>query len=100
MAIRFHRTALVAGNKGQEAGAVAAEVSEYVTQNWGSPSTWGMGLGGTYGTVHWFTDYEDMAAFEQAVLRSVTDPGYLAIVAKAEGLFIEGRMEDTIVWLM
>ena len=49
-----------------------------------------MQVGGAYGTMHWFTDYADMAAFEAGVVKSLTDPGYLAVLAKAEGLFVEG----------
>jgi hypothetical protein len=100
MAIRFNRTALVAGVKGQEAGAFAAEMCEYVTQAWGIPLEWGMQVGGTNGMIHWFMDYEDMAAFEAGVVRSMTDPGYLAVLAKAEGLFIEGSTKDTIIYMM
>lgn len=100
MAIRFQRTSLVAGVKGQEAAAFAAEVSKYVTENWGNITSWGTGVGGTYGTVHWFTDYEDLAAFEKGMFRSFTDPGYIAILAKAEGLFIEGSTKDTIIYMM
>jgi hypothetical protein len=100
MAIRFIRTSLVAGVQGQEAGAFAAEMCEYVTQTWGITLEWGMQVGGPNGTIHWFMDYEDMAAFEAGVLRSLTDPGYLAILAKAEDLFIEGSTKDTIIYMM
>jgi hypothetical protein len=100
MAIRFQRTSLVAGVKGQEAGAFAAEMCEYVTQAWGIPLHWGMQVGGANGMIHWFMDYEDMAAFEAGVLRSLTDPGYLAVLAKAEGLFVEGSTKDTIIYMM
>jgi hypothetical protein len=99
MAIRFNRTALVAGVKGQEAAAFAAEISKYVTDR-GMPTSWGMQAGGTYGTMHWFTDYPDMAAFEAGMVMTLTDPGYLAILAKAEGLFVEGSSNDTIIYLM
>jgi hypothetical protein len=99
MAIRFHRTSLVAGVKGQEAGAFAAEVCKYVTDK-GMPTTWGVQAGGAFGKMHWFTDYPDMAAFEAGMVMSLTDPGYLAILAKAEGLFIEGSTQDTIIYMM
>ncbi len=100
MAIRFHRTSLVAGVKGQEAAAFAAEVSEYSTETLGIPTTWGMQVGGTYGTMHWFSDFEDMAAFDAAVMKTLTDPGYLAIMAKAEELFVEGTTEDSVIYMM
>ena len=100
MAIRFQRTSLVAGVKGQEAGAFAAEICKYVTESLGIPTTWGLQVGGTYGTMHWFSDYADMAAFEVGIAKTLTDPGYLAILAKAEGLFIEGTTKDSIIHMM
>jgi hypothetical protein len=99
MAIRFHRTSLVAGAKGQEAAAFAAEVSKYVTDK-GMPTAWGLQAGGAYGTMHWFTDYPDMTAFEAGMVMTISDPGYLAILAKADGLFVEGTTEDTIIYMM
>jgi hypothetical protein len=56
MAIRFQRTALVAGVKGQEAMAFAADVSKYVTETLGLPTTWGLQVGGTFATLHWFSE--------------------------------------------
>jgi hypothetical protein len=100
MSIRFHRTSLVAGVKGKEAAAFAAEVSTYLTESMGIPTTWGMEVGGTYGTMHWFAEYTDMAAFEVGLVKTITDPGYIAILAKAEDLFVEGTTEDTIIYLM
>jgi hypothetical protein len=100
MAIRFHRTSLAAGVKGQEAAAFAAEVSKYLTESMGIPTTWGMEIGGTFGTMHWFAEYADMAAFEVGLGKTLTDPGYIALLAKAEPLFVEGSTEDTIIYMM
>ena len=100
MTIRYHRTGLVAGVKGQEAGALAAEITEYLTKNLGMPTTWGWQFGGPFGAMHWFTDYADMAALEVGLIKTTTDPGYLAILAKADGLFLEGHTEDTVIYLM
>ena len=100
MAIRFHRTSLVVGVKGQEAAAFAAEICEYSTETLGIPTTWGMQVGGTYGTLHWFSDFADMAGFDAGVMKTLTDPGYLAIMAKAEGLFVEGTTEDSLIYMM
>jgi hypothetical protein len=100
MAIRFHRTALVAGPKGQEAVAFAAEISEYVTETLGMPTTWGMQVGGPFATLHWFTDYANMAELEAALLKVTADAGYNDVLAKAKDLFVEGRSEDTIIYMM
>ena len=100
MAIRFHRTALVAGVKGQEAAAFAAEISQYVTETLGMPTAWGMQVGGTYGRVHWFTDYGNMTEFEVGLVKTITDDGYIAVLAKAKDLFVEGSTEDSIIYMM
>jgi hypothetical protein len=100
MAIRFHRTGLIATGKGPEVAAFAAEVSAYVTETFGAPTVWGMQVGGTYGTVHWFTEYADMTEFGAVGARTLTDPGYLALMAKGAGLFVQGSLEDAIIWLV
>lgn len=100
MAIRFHRTALVTGVKGQEAAAFATEICAYSTETLGIHTTWGLQVGGTYGTMHWFSDFADMAGFDDAVVKTLTDPGYNAIMAKAEDLFVEGTTEDEIIYMM
>lgn len=100
MAIRFHRVGLVASGKAQEAAAFAAEISKYSTEALGIPTVWGLQVGGAYGSMHWFSDHADMAAFEAAMFKTLTDPGYLAILAKAEDMFLEGSVEDSIVYLM
>jgi len=100
MAIRFQRTALVAGVKGQEAMAFAADVSKYVTETLGLPTTWGLQVGGTFATLHWFSEYADMAELEAALLKITTDSGYQDVLAKAKDLFVEGRTEDSIIYMM
>jgi len=100
MAIRFQRTAVVAGVKQQEAAAFAAEVSKYLTETLDMPTAWGMQVGGTFATMHWFGDYANMTDLEAALVKTLTDPGYIEIVAKAKDLFVEGRTEDAIIYLM
>lgn len=100
MAIRFHRASLAMGSTGQEAGEFAAEITQYVTENLGIPTTWGLQVGGTNGLVHWFSEFEDMAALEAGLAKTLTDPGYLAILAKGNDLFVEGSTQDTIIYMM
>ena len=100
MAVRFHRTALVADVRGQEAAAFAAEVSTYVTETLGMPTAWGMQVGGTFQTVHWFTDYANMTELEAGLVTTITDAGYIEILGKAKDLFVEGRTEDSIIYMM
>ena len=100
MAIRFHKTALVTGVKDQEAAAFAAEISNYVTETLGMPTAWGMQVGGTSGTLHWFTDYANMTELEAGLVKVTTDAGYNEVLAKAKDLFVDGRTEDSIIYMM
>ena len=100
MSIRFHRTALAEGDKVDEAGAFAAEVTKYVTENWGLTMIWGWQVGGTYITVHWFVDYANMTEMEAALGRTMTDEGYRKLLGKAQDYFVTGTVEDTIVYTM
>jgi hypothetical protein len=100
MGIRFHRTAKVESGQGDAAAAFAAEVAKYVTEHWGTPTIWGLQVGGTYGTVHWFTDFANMTEFEAQIGRTLTDEGYRALLAKAQDYFVTGSTEDTIIYTM
>jgi hypothetical protein len=98
MAVRFQRTAVAVPGKGAEAMAFAAEVAEYFTTTFGVEVTWGMEIGGTYGRLHWFVDYDDLAQFEAVNLRGMGDHEYVGMLARGEQLFLAGQAEDTLVW--
>jgi len=100
MAVRFQRTAKIERGKWDEAMEFAAEVSEYMTTTLGFPTTWGTQVGGTYGMLHWFGDYENMAELEMALLRTATDEGYRALLKGAEDCFVTGGLTDTIIYMM
>lgn len=100
MTIRLDRTGLVAGHKNPEAAAVAAEISTYLTETLGMSTTWGVEVGGPVGTLHWYIDFVNMADLEAGLTKSMTDAGYIEIIARAADLFIEGRTEDSIVYMM
>jgi hypothetical protein len=100
MAVRFQRTAIVTGAKSQEAAAFAAEISKYVTETMGIPTTWGIQVGGTLATLHWFSDFADMADLEAGLVKTMTDAGYVDTLAKAEELFVEASTEDVIIYMM
>lgn len=100
MTIRLDRTALVAGHKNPQAAASAAEISTYLTEKLDLPTTWGVEVGGPVGTLHWYIDFVDMADLEAGLAKSMTDRGYIEVIARAADLFIEGRTEDSIIQLM
>lgn len=99
MTIRFHRTALVAGDT-QKASAFAAEICAYTTETMGLPTVWGLQVGGTLATLHWFTDFANMTEFEAGLGKTLADAGYIELLAKAHDLFVQGRTEDSIIYMM
>ena len=87
----------MAPGKGMEATAFAAEISEYVTENFGTKVIWGGQVGGGTGNVYWFIDYDDMAHLQRGMEWSWTDEGYLELIMGATGLF-DGYGNDVIVY--
>lgn len=100
MTIRLDRTGLVAGHRNPEAATWAAEMSTYLTEKLGMPTTWGVEVGGPVGTIHWYVDFANMAELEAGLGKSMTDAGYIELIARAADLFIEGRTEDSIIAIM
>ena len=99
MAVRFNRTAIIERGKRDEALQFAATISEYWQENFGLAVTWGVQIGGTLGTVHWYSDHENMAQLEEAFGFAMSDEGYLKLIADAQDLFA-APPEDTIVYTM
>ena len=87
----------MAPGKGREVNAFAAEISQYVEENFGTKVTWGGQVGGGTGNVYWFVDYDDMAHLQRGMEWSWTDEGYLELLTGAADLF-DGYGNDTIVY--
>lgn len=100
MGVRMNRTAIIDRGKADEAVAFAGEIAKYVQENWGVSVGWGMEVGGTFGKVHWFVDYENMAQYEESLGRTMTDEGYRKLLESAADLFVVGQSEDTLVYMM
>lgn len=99
MGIRLHRTAVIDRGKTNEALAFAAAVSSYLNENHGLDISWGVEVGGTVGKVHWYVDYEDMAALEASLMKTMNDEGYQNLVDTVNDVFA-GNAEDTLVATM
>ena len=100
MGVRLTRTAVVDRGKADEAMEFAAAVTSYISENWGISIIWGMEIGGTFGRVHWFSDYANMAHLEQTYGMTMSDEGYRQLLADANDLFITGETKDTLVYTM
>ncbi|MFQ5553992.1 MAG: hypothetical protein ACE5GC_01315 [Acidimicrobiia bacterium] len=99
MGVRLDRSAVIERGKRDQALEFAATVSDYVGENFGVTVTWGLQVGGTLGTLHWYADYESMAQLEETLGRTMTDAQYLKLVDEAADLFA-APPEDTLVYTM
>jgi hypothetical protein len=96
--VRVHSTARISDGMTREAFQFAKEVTAYLNSKYPQYSVQVyMEAFGATGTIHWFADYRDLAAAEHAAGQLFSDPGYLAILGKSSGLFIEGSMHDTLM---
>ena len=55
---------------------------------------------GDVGKIYWVGEHKDLATMESQNMQLGTDPGFLAILGKAVGVFIEGRTHDTVMRLL
>ena len=99
--VRVHRTARISDGMIQQAFQFAKEITEYVNTKYPQVSVQVyVEAFGAVGTIHWFVDYKDLATLERTTGQLFSDQGYLAILGKAPGLFIEGSVHDTLLMLM
>ena len=99
MGVRLTRTGLIERGKRDEALEFAATISDYWQENFGVAVTWGVQIGGTLGTIHFHSDYENMAHVEQALGFAMTDEGYIKLIDEANDLFA-APPEDTLIYTM
>jgi hypothetical protein len=59
-----------------------------------------MEVGGTYGTIVWFSDFPDMAALEASNGMLLADAGFNDLVNSAATLFDTGSARDRMFRLM
>ena len=50
--------------------------------------------------MHWFSDFADMAELEAGLVKTLADAGYVEATTKVADLFVEGRTEDTVIYMM
>lgn len=96
--VKFHRKALIARGKAQEAIAFAMEVTDYINKNYPEypVEVYSEAYGNT-GTIHWFGSSPDLGALQEVQTKIGADPEYQAILAKATDLFVEGSLQDKLL---
>jgi hypothetical protein len=96
--IRFMRKARVAHGKGSEALQFAREAAYYNKNFKGAPQVKVfVEVAGDYTTIHWQSDYENLAAFEQVVAQTLTDEKYIKMLNDAGSYFVEGSVQDKLI---
>jgi Family of unknown function (DUF6039) len=95
---RFQRTAQARSGKGAEAIQWAKKISEYLNKKFAPLSNQAYTeVFGDYFKVHWYTDFEDLAAYEKITVQLLTDQEYWAMLNEGAALFIEGATRDTLI---
>ena len=95
---KLTRSAMVAQGKGPEAVAFATQVAAHVTEHH-TPVQVGVEMAGDQGRIHWFSEYESAAEWEQTGMALVADAEYQNMLVAAGELFIAGMTRDTLVRL-
>lgn len=94
---RFVRSARVKGSF-TDAVKWAKETAEYINSKYSPPKlSVYTGMFGDVNTVFWEASRNDLASIQSVFEKLAADPGYLALVSKATGLFIEGSVHDSVM---
>jgi hypothetical protein len=98
---KLHRTVRVSRGKFPEALKWTKEYLEYVNANYAPISFQAYSeIFGDVGTLHWFSDLEDLATFEAFLARIREDQESEAHIERAADLFIEASGHDTLMRLL
>jgi hypothetical protein len=96
--IRWTRKAQIAPGKFVQAVQFAKEIAELGKKISKSPSvSVYLDTFGEVGTIRWFADFEDFAAWEKVANQLFANQEYLQKVNQAADLFIQGSASDTIM---
>jgi hypothetical protein len=99
MGVRLDRSVVIERGKNDEASKYAIDICSYLGELTGVQVIWGLEVGGTVGKMHFYADYENLAALETAFGLTMSDAGYGDLLAKGNDLFV-GSAEDTWVYTM
>ena len=91
------REAYVKDGKMMEAIQFAKEIAEYDNKLVNGKTRVYMEIFGDVGKIYWVAENVDLATMQSINRKLMADPGHLAILGKAVGLFIEGRSKDTLM---
>lgn len=95
---RFERSGRVKNGKWLEASQFAREIAEYINTKYpqGSLQVYAEFFDDIH-SIHWYSDYKDLATFESLREQLLADQGYWAIVTKGMEWFLEGSFRDRLM---
>ena len=95
---KVHRESQVVDGKTSEAIRFAEEVTKYLKTKYPERSVnVYLEKSGTATTIHWFVDYESLDAMKRIRSELLSDNQYLALLKKAECLFVPGSVRDALL---
>jgi len=75
----------------------AKEITEFANKKYKIQMSVYIDTFGEYGTLRWFADYEDLAAFEKVMNQVMTDQEYWQKVAQASDFIMQGSVNDKVM---
>ena len=94
--IRFIRIGSVAPGKLGDALAFAKQITEYIGKNYGQKLEVMMPIGGNPNRIAWRTEYANLAALEEFMTKTTSDPKYAELVKGGGMNFVAGSLNDSI----
>jgi hypothetical protein len=97
--ITFVRKGTIAWGKTKEAMAFAHQVAKMAEEKVGIKVSIGMPIGGNPGRITWVASYDNLAAFESASTKLVTDVDYMKLTESAAPYFVGSVHDELWTWL-
>ena len=94
--ITLVRRATVTSGRLGEAMAFAKEIAGLFSRITGSELRVVSGIGGAVATVGWISTYQDLAAYEASLNKLLSNSDWTAAIKKANGLLVDGSINDQI----
>ena len=96
--IRWTRSLRISSGKDMpQAIKWAKEITEFANKKYKIQMSVYIDTFGEYGTLRWFADYADLAAFEKVMNQVMADQEYWQKVAQASDFVIHGSVNDKVM---
>ena len=95
--IRWTRSARITPGNVLHTMQWGKEIAELVNKKYKTQVSVYMDYFGEYGTIRWFCDYPDLAAFEKLANQLITDQEYIGKLKSGTGLLTPGSAFDTVM---